>query len=80
MGPDRELKFALEAHGAGRLGTDELLESARGLRAASWQRAWPAGIDLIPSGDFSLYDHVSTRRGALGAVPALRRGRSRQLG
>jgi len=25
VGPDRELKFALEAHWAGRLGVDELL-------------------------------------------------------
>lgn len=70
VGPDRELKFALEAHWAGRLGADELLETARGLRAASWRRAQAAGIDVIPSGDFSLYDHVLDTAWALGAIPA----------
>ena len=70
MGPDRELKFALEARWAGRLGADELLETARGLRAATWQRAHAAGIDVIPSGDFSLYDHVLDTAWALGAIPA----------
>lgn len=69
MGPDRELKFALEAHWAGRLGADELNETARGLRAASWQRAQAAGIDVIPSGDFSFYDHVLDTAWALGAIP-----------
>jgi 5-methyltetrahydropteroyltriglutamate--homocysteine methyltransferase len=70
VGPDRELKFALEAHWAGRLGVGELLESARGLRAAAWLRAQAAGIDVIPAGDFSLYDHVLDTAWALGAVPA----------
>lgn len=69
VGPDRELKFALEAHWAGRLGADELNETARALRAASWQRAQAAGIDVIPSGDFSLYDHVLDTAWALGAIP-----------
>ena len=69
VGPRRELKFALEAHWAGRLGADELRETARALRAASWQRAQAAGIDVIPSGDFSLYDHVLDTAWALGAIP-----------
>ena len=68
VGPDRELKFALEGHWAGRLGADELTETARALRAASWQRAQAAGIDVIPSGDFSLYDHVLDTAWALGAI------------
>ncbi len=68
VGPDRELKFALEAHWAGRRGADELAEAARGLRAASWQRAQAGGIDVIPSGDFSLYDHVLDTAWALGAI------------
>jgi len=70
VGPDRELKFALEAYWAERLGAEELLESARGLRAAAWQRAQAAGIDVIPCGDFSLYDHVLDTAWALGVIPA----------
>ena len=68
IGPNRELKFALESFWAGRTGADELEETARALRAANWQRAQAAGIDVIPSGDFSLYDHVLDTAWALGAV------------
>jgi 5-methyltetrahydropteroyltriglutamate--homocysteine methyltransferase len=69
VGPDRELKFALEEHWAGRTSADELQTIARALRAANWRRAQAAGIDVIPSGDFSLYDHVLDTAWALGAIP-----------
>lgn len=69
IGPDRELKFALESYWAGRTGAAELQETARGLRAASWRRAQTAGLDVIPSGEFSLYDHVLDTAWALGAIP-----------
>ncbi|HEX6024107.1 MAG TPA: 5-methyltetrahydropteroyltriglutamate--homocysteine S-methyltransferase [Solirubrobacter sp.] len=68
IGADRELKFALEAYWAGRIGADELESTARAVRAANWQRASAAGIDVIPSGDFSLYDHVLDTACALGAL------------
>ena len=70
IGPDRELKFALESFWAGKTSREELEETARGLRAASWRRAAAAGIDSIPSGDFSLYDQVLDTAWALGAIPA----------
>ncbi|HEV7362804.1 MAG TPA: 5-methyltetrahydropteroyltriglutamate--homocysteine S-methyltransferase, partial [Solirubrobacteraceae bacterium] len=70
IGPDRELKFALESHWAGETAASDLLETARDLRAANWQRAAAAGIDVIPSGDSSLYDHVLDTAWALGAIPA----------
>ncbi|MBS1884017.1 MAG: 5-methyltetrahydropteroyltriglutamate--homocysteine S-methyltransferase [Actinobacteria bacterium] len=70
VGPDRELKFALEAHWAGKAGPEELAETARALRAANWKRAAAAGIDAIPCGDFSLYDHVLDTAWALGAIPS----------
>jgi 5-methyltetrahydropteroyltriglutamate--homocysteine methyltransferase len=70
IGPDRELKFALERYWAGDAGESELLDTARDLRAAGWQRARAAGIDVIPSGDSSLYDHVLDTAWALGAIPA----------
>ena len=70
IGPDRELKFALENLWAGRTGVEELETTARGLRQAGWERARSAGIDVIASGDFSLYDHVLDTAWALGALPA----------
>ncbi len=70
VGPDRELKFALESFWAEKIGEQELLETASGLRAANWQRAQAAGVDVIPCGDFSLYDHVLDTAWALGAIPS----------
>jgi 5-methyltetrahydropteroyltriglutamate--homocysteine methyltransferase len=70
IGLDRELKFALEAYWAGQTGEEELAETARALRATSWKRAAGAGIDVIPCGDFSLYDHVLDTAWALGAIPS----------
>ena len=69
IGPDRELKFALESYWAGRTTSEDLLETARDLRAAAWRRAQAAGVDVIPSGDFSLYDHVLDTAWAVGAIP-----------
>ena len=69
VGPDRELKHALESYWAGRTGEPELRETAAGLRAAGWRRARSAGVDVVPSGDQSLYDHVLDAAWALGAVP-----------
>src|SRR5688500_4781284 len=68
VGPDRELKFALESHWAGRTGAPELLETAAALRAAAWSRARDAGIDVV-SADASLYDHVLDTAIALDAIP-----------
>jgi 5-methyltetrahydropteroyltriglutamate--homocysteine methyltransferase len=70
IGPDRELKFALEACWAGHTVEAELAETARGLRAANWKLATAAGINVIPCGDFSLYDHVLDTAWALGAIPS----------
>ncbi len=69
IGPNRELKFALESFWAGRCGADELNKVAQDLRASSWEQARQSGIDVIPSGDFSLYDHVLDTAWALGAIP-----------
>jgi 5-methyltetrahydropteroyltriglutamate--homocysteine methyltransferase len=69
MGPNRELKLALESFWAGRAGEEELRETASALRAANWGRAAAAGIDVIPSGDFSLYDHVLDAAWGVGAIP-----------
>jgi len=70
IGAQRELKFALEAFWSGGTGAAELQETARQLRASNWERARKAGVDVIPSGDFSLYDHVLDTAWALGAIPA----------
>jgi 5-methyltetrahydropteroyltriglutamate--homocysteine methyltransferase len=69
MGPNRELKHALESYWAGSTGEAELRETAWGLRAASWGRTRAAGVDVVPCGDVSLYDHVLDAAWAIGAIP-----------
>jgi len=58
IGPDRELKFALEDYWAGRSTDSELQDVARECRAANLRMGSRAGIDVLPVGDFALYDHV----------------------
>ncbi len=74
IGPRRELKTALESYWAGKIGQDELLETAEALRAMIWQRQHASGIQVIPSNDFSLYDHVLDTSIMVGAIPELYRG------
>ena len=69
MGRDRELKWALERHWRGVLDADGLLAVARDLRARHWRLQADRGFSRVPSGDFSLYDHVLDTAVTLGAVP-----------
>jgi 5-methyltetrahydropteroyltriglutamate--homocysteine methyltransferase len=46
-----------------------LVDLARDLRMRNWQLQGGHGISHIPSGDFSLYDHVLDTACMLGAVP-----------
>ena len=69
IGSQRELKKALEAYWAGDSSANELRSTARRLRERHWKQQQDAGIDLIPAGDFSLYDHVLDTACMVGAVP-----------
>ncbi|HAK75875.1 MAG TPA: 5-methyltetrahydropteroyltriglutamate--homocysteine S-methyltransferase [Runella sp.] len=70
IGSRRELKKACEAYWAGKISQSELLETGRQIRLHNWQLQQQAGIDLIPSNDFSLYDHVLDLSLTVGAIPA----------
>jgi 5-methyltetrahydropteroyltriglutamate--homocysteine methyltransferase len=69
IGPKRELKFALEGRWRGDASQQELLAAAKRIRLDNWRFMREAGIDLIPSNDFSLYDHVLDAVALVGAVP-----------
>src|SRR5690606_28832517 len=58
IGSERELKRATEAYWSGRLSAAELQETARRLRLQRWREQQESGVEIIPSNDFSLYDHV----------------------
>jgi 5-methyltetrahydropteroyltriglutamate--homocysteine methyltransferase len=69
MGAGRELKKALERYWASDADEKSLRDEAARIRAAHWNSQSAAGIDIIPSGDFSFYDHVLDTAAMLGAVP-----------
>lgn len=69
IGPKRELKAALEQHWSGRIDDKALLAAAAELRGQAWRRQRELGADIVPSNDFSLYDHVLDATAMVGAVP-----------
>ena len=69
IGRNRELKKATEAYWAGESDAARLGETARQLRRQTWQEQRDAGLDVIPSNDFSFYDQVLDTTAMLGAVP-----------
>jgi 5-methyltetrahydropteroyltriglutamate--homocysteine methyltransferase len=80
IGPKRELKTALESHWAGKIDAPALLSVAAELRAQAWARQRDLGTDIIPSNDFSLYDHVLDTTAMVGAVPAIYGWTGEQVG
>ena len=69
IGAKRALKTALERHWAGTDSAADLLATAAALRATAWQQQRDAGATIIPSNDFSLYDHVLDLSALLGLLP-----------
>ena len=69
IGNHRELKKACEKYWAGSISQEELVQTARAIRLQNWQIQKEAGIDLIPSNDFSYYDQVLDMSFMLGAIP-----------
>ena len=53
IGPNRELKKAVESYWAGRLDAEGLDALARDLRRQTWTRLRDAGLDSVPVNTFS---------------------------
>ena len=58
LGAQRELKFATEKYFRNKISETELFQIGQTIRQDHWQLVKDAGIDLIPSNDFSFYDQV----------------------
>ncbi|WP_055527508.1 5-methyltetrahydropteroyltriglutamate--homocysteine S-methyltransferase [Streptomyces graminilatus] len=69
QGPNRELKKAIEGYWKGRLTADALHATAAELRRGNWRQLAEAGIEEVPTGDFSYYDHVLDTTVMVGAIP-----------
>ncbi|MCO6441742.1 MAG: 5-methyltetrahydropteroyltriglutamate--homocysteine S-methyltransferase, partial [Nitrococcus mobilis] len=69
IGARRELKRALDAYWRGEIDQDTLRHMGRDLRSRHWALQTEAGLDLVPVGDFSFYDHVLDTSALLGVIP-----------
>ena len=69
IGAKRELKRATEGYWNGKMSQADLLRAGSELRATHWRLQQAAGIDLVPSNDFSFYDRVLDTCALVGAVP-----------
>ena len=69
IGAKRELKFALEAYWKNDIPAEELELVAKQIRLQNWELQKKLNIDLIPSNDFSFYDHVLDMSVMLNAIP-----------
>ncbi|KAL4447714.1 hypothetical protein ABPG75_004933 [Micractinium tetrahymenae] len=68
IGPNREMKKALEAYWAGSSSKEELAAASAAVEARAWRDQAAAGIDLIGL-DGTLYDQVLDATFQLGLIP-----------
>lgn len=69
LGENREWKKLIESYWAGNISQDELQAQAKELRLSFLKKQADAGLDLIPVGDFSLYDHILDLSVQFGVIP-----------
>jgi len=69
IGAQRELKKSLESYWQGEIDSQDLFNNGQQLRKNNWQTQADSGLDLIPVGDFSWYDHVLDMSALLGCIP-----------
>ena len=67
MGPNRELKFALEKYWKGTISEEELSHVATTVENKAWELQ--SGISRIPVADLYLYDGILTWTEYLGIIP-----------
>lgn len=69
IGPNRELKRAVEKYWAGSIGRDELESVAAKLRRDTSEALVAAGLDSVPVNTFSYYDQMLDTAAMVGALP-----------
>ncbi|AQY51421.1 5-methyltetrahydropteroyltriglutamate--homocysteine S-methyltransferase [Listeria weihenstephanensis FSL R9-0317] len=69
LGEKREWKKALENYWNHKISEEQLLSETKELRLHALKKQQDKGIDLIPVGDFSFYDHILDTSITFGIVP-----------
>lgn len=75
LGEKREWKKLIEGYWARNVRQNELFEEAGKLRREFIKKQFDAGLDLIPVGDFSLYDHILDLSVQFNIIPKRFEGR-----
>ncbi|KAI2512306.1 5-methyltetrahydropteroyltriglutamate-homocysteine S-methyltransferase [Fragilaria crotonensis] len=70
MGPNRDLKFALEKYWKGLIKEKALADIVASIEDQAWALQKAAGVDRITVGDHYLYDGILTWTEYLGVIPA----------
>ncbi|CED82453.1 cobalamin-independent methionine synthase [Phaffia rhodozyma] len=69
IGPNREIKKAVEAYWAGKTSAEDLQATAKTVRQQRWQTQKERGADFIASNDFAFYDHVLDHCVSFNLIP-----------
>ncbi|BEJ12041.1 hypothetical protein CspHIS471_0205010 [Cutaneotrichosporon sp. HIS471] len=69
VGVNRAQKKATEAYWAGKISEQELQTASQAVRKERWEAINAAGVDIIPSGDFTLYDGLLDHSFNFNVVP-----------
>ena len=69
LGENREWKKLIESYWVGNISQEELQAEAKALRLSFLKKQADAGLDFIPVGDFSLYDHILDLSVQFGVIP-----------
>ncbi|WVW81686.1 5-methyltetrahydropteroyltriglutamate-homocysteine S-methyltransferase [Kwoniella bestiolae CBS 10118] len=69
VGVNRSAKKAIESYWAGNTSAEQLQETAKNIRKERWESIKNAGVDVVPSGDFTLYDHLLDHSFNFGVIP-----------
>ncbi|OMH83928.1 5-methyltetrahydropteroyltriglutamate-homocysteine methyltransferase [Zancudomyces culisetae] len=69
MGKDRELKKCVEGYWSGKINVEELISISDKIKEVHWELQVKNGLDVIPVGDFSLYDHILDTAFMFNVIP-----------
>lgn len=69
IGANRELKKITESYWGQKASVDELFKVGKELREINWKKQKDAGVDIIPSNDFSFYDHILDHSQLFNVIP-----------
>jgi 5-methyltetrahydropteroyltriglutamate--homocysteine methyltransferase len=69
IGNNREIKKAVEGYWLGKINYEQLIQTSADIKQKNWVLQKDLGIDLIPSNDFSFYDHVLDMAFTINVIP-----------